>query len=52
MLKEGFLAKNSIYVSTAHNKNLIENYLVKLNEIFKKLNKYESEKINEILIKN
>ena len=52
MLKEGFLAKNSIYVSTVHTKNLIENYLVKLNEIFKKLNKYESVKINEIISKN
>ena len=52
MLKEGFLAKNSIYISTAHTKNLIENYLVKLNEIFEKLNKYEVIKINEILSKN
>ncbi|MDC3382390.1 aminotransferase class III-fold pyridoxal phosphate-dependent enzyme, partial [Candidatus Pelagibacter sp.] len=37
MLKKGFLAKNSLYVSTSHTKVLIENYLYHLSEIFTKL---------------
>ena len=49
MLKNGFLAKNSLYVSIAHSRILIEKYLYCLNEIFKKLGKFETKKIEEIL---
>ena len=49
MLKKGFLAKNSLYVSLAHSNELIEEYLYNLNEIFKKLRKFEIKKIEEIL---
>ena len=52
MLKKGFLAKNSLYVSVAHTKILIEKYLYCLNEIFQKLGKFESKKIEEILNKD
>ena len=49
MLKKGFLAKNSLYVSLAHSNDLIEEYLYNLNEIFNKLKKFNSKKIKEIL---
>ena len=49
MLKKGFLAKNSLYVSLAHSNDLIEEYLYNLNEIFNKLKKFDSKKIEEIL---
>tara|TARA_B100001093_G_scaffold454604_1_gene464087 strand:+ start:11 stop:2041 length:2031 start_codon:yes stop_codon:yes gene_type:complete len=52
MLKKGFLAKNSLYVSVAHTKILIEKYLYCLNEIFQKLGKFETKKIEEILNKD
>ena len=52
MLKKGFLAKNSLYVSVAHTKILIEKYLYCLNEIFQKLGKFDSKKIEEILKKD
>ena len=34
MLKKGFLATNTIYVSTAHTKKIIDIYFKNLNEIF------------------
>ena len=49
MLKKGFLAKNSLYVSLAHSNDLIEEYLYNLYEIFNKLKKFDSKKIEEIL---
>ena len=49
MLKNKFLAKNSLYVSLAHTKELIEKYLYNLNEIFIKLERFEPGKIEEIL---
>ena len=49
MLKNKFLAKNSLYVSLAHSKELIEKYLYHLNEIFIKLEKFDPGKIEEIL---
>jgi glutamate-1-semialdehyde 2,1-aminomutase len=51
MLKNRFLAKNSLYVSLAHSNDLIEEYLDNLDEIFNKLNKFDSKKIEEILKK-
>ena len=37
MLKEGFLAGNTIYVSVSHSDSLLKKYIVKMNRIFKKL---------------
>ena len=37
MLKKGFLATNVCYLSTKHEKHLIEDYLKNLDEIFKKI---------------
>ncbi len=45
MLKAGFLAKNSIYVSTSHTKKIIKKYLYNLNIVFQKMKK---KKINDI----
>ena len=36
MLKKGFLASNTIYVSTVHDERYLNNYFDILNEIFKK----------------
>ena len=41
MLKKGFLAKNSIYVSTSHSERLIKKYLYNLENIFINLGKLE-----------
>jgi glutamate-1-semialdehyde aminotransferase len=41
MLKKGFLAKNSVYVSVAHTDILIKKYLNNLNNIFSKLKNYK-----------
>ena len=41
MLKKGFLASNTIYVSTVHNEKHLDNYYDILNEIFKKIKKCE-----------
>ena len=52
MLKKGFLAKNSIYVSTSHSERLIKKYLHNLENIFISLGKLEINNIKEILNKN
>ena len=39
MLQKGFLARNTIYVSTAHNKKIINKYLKTLNLIFSEISK-------------
>ena len=49
MLKKGFLAKNSIYVSVAHSDLLIKKYLYHLENIFSKLRKLEINQIKEII---
>ena len=49
MLKNGFLAKNSLYVSMSHSKTLIKKYLYYLNETFIKISKFDSAKLIEIL---
>ena len=41
MLKKGFLASNTIYVSTVHDERYLNNYFDILNEIFKKIKKCE-----------
>ena len=49
MLKKGFLASNSIYVSIAHNKSILDNYFYELENVFKLIqnceNGYKIEKI-------
>ncbi len=52
MLKEGFLVGNSIYVSTKHNKKILEPYFDKLNSLFSKISLCEKDQINihELLI--
>ncbi len=42
MLKKGFLASNSVYASTAHNKKILKKYFKELNIIFKKIKNFES----------
>ena len=47
MLKKGFLAKNSIYISISHSNQLIKKYLYNLEDVFSKLRKLEIKQINE-----
>ena len=35
MLKRGYIASNSIYVSYAHNEKIINKYILKVDEVFK-----------------
>ncbi len=35
MLKRGYLAANSIYVSYAHDADIVERYLINVEEVFK-----------------
>ena len=42
MLKKGYLATNGIYLSTAHNKEIINEYLNALDPIFKKISECEN----------
>ena len=51
MLKKGFLASNSVYLSIYHNKKVLNNYLDNLNDIFYLLNKCEKNEktISELL---
>ena len=41
MLKVGYLASNACYLSIAHENQVIDNYLEKLNQIFKKIKNFE-----------
>ncbi len=49
MLKKGFLASNSVYVSISHNKTILDNYFYELEKVFKLIhnceNGYKIEKI-------
>ena len=49
MLKEGFLATNSIYLSYAHKTKLINLYLKSFEKVFKKISKNKNE-INKNLL--
>ena len=42
MLKRGFLAANSVYVSTAHTEKIIEDYFVYLEELFEIISECEN----------
>jgi len=46
MLKKGYLAANTIYSSTAHTKDIIDNYLFELNDVFHVISKCEKEQLN------
>ena len=43
MLKRGYLASTSCYLSTAHNKNIIDRYIENLDEVFAMIRKIEEE---------
>ena len=49
MLKEGFLATNSIYLSFSHKKKLIDKYLISFEKVFKKISKNKL-KIQSLLL--
>jgi glutamate-1-semialdehyde 2,1-aminomutase len=42
MLKKGFLASTNLYVSIAHSKKIIDDYLLELNKIFSKIDSFEN----------
>ena len=43
MLKNGILASNVIYLSTEHQKKIMQKYYLNLNKIFKKIKNCENE---------
>ena len=45
MLKKNFLASNSIYVSIAHKKNILQKYYKSLDQVFYKISKNDQKKI-------
>ncbi len=46
MLKKGFLATNSVYVSMLHDKNIIDEYIENLDHIFSLIQKCENEELS------
>jgi glutamate-1-semialdehyde aminotransferase len=46
MLKKGYLANNSVYVSVMHTKKIINKYILILDECFRKIKKCEEKKFN------
>ena len=46
MLKKGFLASNSVYLSVYHDKKVLDNYLDSLNNIFKDIKRCEQKEKN------
>jgi glutamate-1-semialdehyde 2,1-aminomutase len=46
MLKKGFLASNSVYLSIYHEKKVLDSYLDKLNDLFKVIKKCENKEEN------
>ena len=46
MLKKGFLASNSVYLSVYHDKRVLDNYLDNLNNIFKDIKRCEQKEKN------
>ena len=49
MLKRGYLASNSIYVSFAHNLEIVEKYIKKVDEVFEIISRAIDKKLNELL---
>ena len=41
MLKKGYLASNSVYVSTEHTATVVDKFLIELEPLFKKISKFE-----------
>ena len=52
MLKENFLASNSVYVSVAHNDEIIDSYFEKLEPIFKTISQCEDNRNIDDLIES
>jgi glutamate-1-semialdehyde 2,1-aminomutase len=52
MLKKGFLAANTIYVCTEHNKEIVNEYLSHLDDVFKLIKKCEDGKSIDMLLEN
>ena len=52
MLKKGYLASNTVYLSTTHNKKLIDNYIKNLDVIFYKIKEIELSKKEINFLKN
>ena len=52
MLKQGFLASNSIYVSVSHTKKIIDKYFYELDKVFKLIQKCEDGYNVKKLLKN
>jgi glutamate-1-semialdehyde 2,1-aminomutase len=46
MLKKGYLAANSIYVSTAHTKEILDGYFTELEELFLVIQKCETQDLD------
>ena len=46
MLKKGYLASNTMFLSTTHSKKIIDKYIESLDLIFKKINEFENRKKN------
>jgi glutamate-1-semialdehyde 2,1-aminomutase len=52
LLKKKMLASNIIYVSILHDRKRLKNYFYELNEVFKKIKKYEDSKSLKKILKN
>ena len=46
MMKKKMLAANSIYVSTEHTKEIVDQYIDNLSGVFEKISLIENEKLN------
>ncbi len=46
MLKTNILASNAIFVCTKHNKKILDTYFNRLDEIFRKISKFENKDLN------
>ncbi len=49
MLKYGYLASNSVYVSTEHTQNILDEYFEKIDKIFELIKSMDDEDINNLL---
>ena len=53
MLKSGFLAANTIYVSISHSERILKKYFYNIEKVFDKISKFENLKdISKKLISN
>ena len=50
MLKRGYIASNSVYVSYAHNEKIINKYILKVDEVFKLISRaIDNNKLYDLL---